>query len=70
MAPRRGNIHMRLGLLALLAACDGLGASKLPYEDCWNEELIPTDSALRSDCFVLRLRIAMEDDMLAVAIWI
>ena len=28
------DVHMRLGLLILLADC-GLAASKLPYEDCW-----------------------------------
>lgn len=65
---RGDHIHMRLGLLVLLADC-GLADSKLPYEDCWKlEELLPTDvdSLARSSCLFLRLGIAMEDDMLAI----
>lgn len=61
---------MRLGLLGLLPCC-GLLASKLPYEECWNddglEELLPIeeDSLARSRALFLRLGIAMDEDMFA-----
>lgn len=61
---------MRLGLLALLPCC-GLEASKLPYEECWNEEgleeLLPTeeDSLARSRALFLRFGMAIEEDMVS-----
>lgn len=64
---------MRLGLRSLVRACDCEDeASKLPYVDCWYEEgldelPIEEDSLARSSALVLRLGIAMEEDILAVS---